>query len=114
MGRARSRLLSLYPLLSRATSLCLRAASDYITLQDIEGHGTSLISLAFTVIRLALLGVRDGPVSNEDGEREADDEDAVGILWTRIWPEWIRLFRLSFESNCVNGVSFVLIPMQNS
>ncbi|KIR32183.1 hypothetical protein I352_05415 [Cryptococcus deuterogattii MMRL2647] len=103
MGRARSRLLSLYPLLSRATSLCLRAASDYITLQDIEGHGTSLISLAFTVIRLALLGVRDGPVSNEDGEREADDEDAVGILWTRIWPEWIRLFRLSFESNCVNG-----------
>ncbi|OXG10991.1 hypothetical protein C366_06495 [Cryptococcus neoformans Tu401-1] len=103
MGRARSRLLSLYPLLSRATSLCLRAASDYMSLQDVEGHGTFLISLAFMVMRLALLAVRDGPVSNEDREKGAGDEDAVDILWTRIWPEWIRLFRLSFDPNCVNG-----------
>lgn len=96
MGRARSRLLSLYPLLSRATSLCLRAASDYMSLQDVESHGTSLISLAFMVMRLALLAVRDGPVSNEDGEKEAGGEDAVNILWIRIWPEWIRLFRSVF------------------
>lgn len=113
MGRARSRLLSLYPLLSRATSLCLRAASDYMSLQDVEGHGTFLISLAFMVMRLALLAVRDGPVSNEDREKGAGDEDAVDILWTRIWPEWIRLFRLSFDPNCVNGVS-MFIPIRKS
>ncbi|OCF37304.1 hypothetical protein I316_01213 [Kwoniella heveanensis BCC8398] len=101
MGNARARILSLYPLLSRATSLCLRASADLLSLQDTTGDGAELLSLVYAAFRLSILALRDEGFEqaiSKDGE-----DDGMDTLWCRIWPDWYRLLTLSLDTTCVNG-----------
>nr|XP_019013028.1 uncharacterized protein I206_02525 [Kwoniella pini CBS 10737]OCF51809.1 hypothetical protein I206_02525 [Kwoniella pini CBS 10737] len=102
MGPARKRIISLYPLLSRATSLCLRASADLLTLQDMSGDGAELLSVVFAVFRLALLALRD-QTNTGDRIRGNIEEDTMDGFWCRIWPDWYRLITISLDSTCVNG-----------
>ncbi|WVF68781.1 hypothetical protein IAT40_003553 [Kwoniella sp. CBS 6097] len=101
MNSARARILSLYPLLSRATSLCLRASADLLSLQDTTGDGAELLSLVYAVFRLSILALRDEGVGHAIGKDAEDDE--MDTLWCRIWPDWYRLLTLSLDTTCVNG-----------
>nr|XP_018262073.1 uncharacterized protein I303_05088 [Kwoniella dejecticola CBS 10117]OBR84231.1 hypothetical protein I303_05088 [Kwoniella dejecticola CBS 10117] len=104
MGPARKRIISLYPLLSRATSLCLRASADLLTLQDMTGDGAELLSVVFAVFRLAILALRDhASVGTEGRIRSNMEEDTMDAFWCRIWPDWYRLLTISLDANCVNG-----------
>ncbi|WVQ73477.1 hypothetical protein IAR50_003049 [Cryptococcus sp. DSM 104548] len=100
MGTARSRLLALYPLLARATSLCLRASADYMSIQDAEGTGVAILSLIFKTFRASFLAAMD-EAALEEGESQKDD--ALDEFWTRVWPDWNRLFAMSFDPKCING-----------
>ncbi|KAK8858838.1 hypothetical protein IAR55_003068 [Kwoniella newhampshirensis] len=98
MGSARKQIISLYPVLARSISLCLRACADYLTLQDSNGDGAELSSLVFAVFRLSVLALRDAGA--EQGRAE---DDVLNSLWTRIWPDWYRLLTLSLDKGCING-----------
>ncbi|WWD18729.1 hypothetical protein CI109_103183 [Kwoniella shandongensis] len=100
MGAARKRIVSLYPILARAISLCLRACSDYLTLQDPNGEGAELSSLVFAVFRLAVLAVQAEINTGTEGGQSAA---AMDTLWKRIWPDWFRIITLSVDPTCVNG-----------
>ncbi|WVO14301.1 hypothetical protein L204_101933 [Cryptococcus depauperatus] len=103
MGDARTRLYSLYPILSRAIALCLRASADYMTINDSEGNASEMVSLVFMVFRVSLLAIHDGPLRNtEQGYSEAED-DAINTMWSRVWPEWSRLITFSFDQKSING-----------
>jgi hypothetical protein len=80
----------LYPIIGRATSLCLRACGDYLSVADTSGQGAEILATAFNISRLILLG---------------DDVEVINVSWARTWPDWQRLLTLSFEANCVNAVS---------
>jgi hypothetical protein len=99
---ARGRLLALYPILARDSSLCLRAAADLLAVQDAAGSGAEMLSVVFVVIRLSLLAAAE-PSSVEEGEISHRDE--VGAMWNRIWPDWYRLISISLDPSCVNAVS---------
>jgi hypothetical protein len=86
-------LASSYPVIARATSLCLRACGDYLSVSDMSGDGADILATAFNISRLVLLG---------------DDSEAVRAFWARTWPDWQRLLTLSYEPNCVNAVSIQL------
>ena len=83
-------ILSLYPVIARSTSLCLRACGDFLSVPDTSGTGAEMLSTAFNITRLILLG---------------GDEEVIGAFWARTWPDWQRLLNLSNEANCVNSVS---------
>jgi hypothetical protein len=85
-----SSILSLYPVIARSTSLCLRACGDFLSVPDTSGTGAEMLSTAFNITRLILLG---------------KDAEAIGVFWARTWPDWQRLLNLSNEVNCVNSVS---------
>jgi hypothetical protein len=89
-SRDSSSILSLYPNIARSTSLCLRACGDFLSVPDTSGTGAEMLSTAFNVTRLALLGKH---------------AEASGVFWARTWPDWQRLLNLSNEINCVNSVS---------
>lgn len=85
---------SLYPVISRATSLCLRACGDFLSVSDTNGNGADMLSTAFNTTRLVLLG---------------QDDEAISVFWARTWPDWQRLLSLSNEANCVNSVSHSML-----
>ena len=87
-----SSILSLYPVIARSTSLCLRACGDFLSVPDTSGTGAEMLSTAFNITRLILLG---------------KDAEAIEVFWARTWPDWQRLLNLSNEVNCVNSVSSV-------
>lgn len=99
---ARGRLLAMYPILARDSSLCLRAAADLLAVQDAAGSGAEMLSVVFVVIRLSLLAAAE-PSSVE--ERETSQRDEVEAMWNRIWPDWYRLISISLDPSCVNAVS---------
>ncbi|WVR06582.1 hypothetical protein IAU60_003614 [Kwoniella sp. DSM 27419] len=104
MCSARSRITSLYPILARAASLCLRASTDFLTLQDTTGDGAELLSAVFAVFRLSVLALTDPAEKQQANESKVTiDEDTMDMLWCRIWPDWYRLLTLSFDSTCING-----------
>lgn len=82
-------LSSLYPIIARSTSLCLRAVGDYLSVTDAEGDGADMLTTVFNLIRLVLLGT---------------DHDAIEVFWDRISPDWHRLLTISTENTCVNTV----------
>jgi hypothetical protein len=88
-----SLILSLYPVIARSTSLCLRACGDFLSVPDTSGTGAEMLSTAFNITRLILLG---------------RDQEAIGVFWARTWPDWQRLLSLSNEAHCVNSVSLVI------
>jgi hypothetical protein len=88
--KSTSSITSLYPVIARATSLCLRACGDFLSVPDTAGNGTDILSTAFNTTRLVLLG---------------QDDEAISVFWARAWPDWQRLLNLSNEVNCVNAVS---------
>ncbi|WWC96533.1 hypothetical protein V866_003401 [Kwoniella sp. B9012] len=102
MGPARKQIISLYPLLARATSLCLRASADFLTLQDTSGDGAELLSVVFVVFRLTILAVHDSEAGSSTLMSNME-EDAMDTFWCRIWPDWYRLLTISLDSSCVNG-----------
>lgn len=83
-------IISLYPVIARSTSLCLRACGDFLSVPDTSGNGAEMLSTAFNITRLILLG---------------SDVEVNGVFWARTWPDWQRLLSLSNEANCVNSVS---------
>jgi hypothetical protein len=85
---------SLYPIIARVTSLCLRACGDHLSVPDTSGNGADMLSTAFNITRLILLG---------------SEIEAIGVFWARTWPDWQRLLSLSNEANCVNSVSLSVI-----
>ncbi|GFZ50618.1 hypothetical protein JCM24511_08376 [Saitozyma sp. JCM 24511] len=97
---ARGRLLAMYPILARDSSLCLRAAADLLAVQDAAGSGAEMLSVVFVVIRLSLLAATE-PSSVE--ERETSHRDEVEAMWNRIWPDWYRLISISLDPSCVNA-----------
>ncbi|ODN74054.1 hypothetical protein L202_07524 [Cryptococcus amylolentus CBS 6039] len=103
MGTSRSRLFALYPLLARATSLSLRASADYMSIQDAEGTGASILSLVFMTLRVAFLAVTDKVAMDANGIFESQKDDVLDEFWARVWPDWNRLFALSFDPKCING-----------
>ncbi|WRT68054.1 uncharacterized protein IL334_005029 [Kwoniella shivajii] len=104
MGSARKRIISLYPILARAASLCLRASADFLTLQDTTGDGAELLSLVFVVFRLSILALHDiTPVPQGEIMKSDLKEDAMDIYWSRIWTDWFRLLTISLDPTCING-----------
>ena len=85
-------ILSLYPVIARSTSLGLRACGDFLSVPDTSGTGAEMLSTAFNITRLILLGT---------------NVEATGVFWARTWPDWQRLLSLSNEANCVNSVSLI-------
>lgn len=83
-------ILSLYPVIARSTSLCLRACGDFLSVPDTSGNGADMLSTAFNITRLILL---------------RSEVEAIRAFWARTWPDWQRLLSLSNEANCVNSVS---------
>ncbi|OCF56840.1 hypothetical protein L486_05695 [Kwoniella mangroviensis CBS 10435] len=102
MGPARKRIISLYPLLARATSLCLRASADFLTLQDTSGDGAELLSVVFVVFRSTVLALHDSEAGSSTLMSNME-EDAMDTFWCRIWPDWYRLLTISLDSSCING-----------
>jgi hypothetical protein len=103
LGPARSRLMSLYPVLGRAASLSLFACADLLSVPDSHGDGAHLASAAFVIMRLAILAVADPP--RNDGTLSPTTVEAHDVLlsfWHRLWPEWERLLGLSLAPSCVN------------
>jgi hypothetical protein len=80
---------SLYPVIARATSLCLRGCGDHLSVTDTSGTGADMLSTSFNITRLVLLG---------------DEKEAIAVFWSRTWPDWQRLLNLSLEAHCVNAV----------
>lgn len=107
MTHARRRLIALYPILARATSLCLRASADLLVVQDVEGQGAENLSVVYALFRLALLASRNASdVGCRPRNGHGEGGEGVESLWTRIWPDWFRLLSLSTDSTCINGVSY--------
>jgi hypothetical protein len=106
---ARRRLLALYPILARDSSLCLRAAADLLAVQDAAGSGAEMLSVVFVVLRLALLATTDpvspSPLTVSSEQEEGTHRDEVEAMWNRIWPDWYRLISISLDPSCVNAVS---------
>nr|XP_019045323.1 hypothetical protein I302_05712 [Kwoniella bestiolae CBS 10118]OCF24253.1 hypothetical protein I302_05712 [Kwoniella bestiolae CBS 10118] len=102
MGPARKRIISLYPILARATSLCLRASADFLTLQDTTGDGAELLSVVFAVFRLTILALHDRGTGGNVMMSNMED-DAMDTFWCRIWPDWYRLLTISLDLSCING-----------
>jgi len=116
MGESRTRLLAVYPILARAVSLSLRGTADLLAVKDLEGSGADMLSLVFTVFRLALIALRDDsgrdgvvyPDTQEEASAvngEGEEDEVMDSLWKRIWPDWYRLLALSVEGTCANMVS---------
>ncbi|WVQ84347.1 hypothetical protein IAT38_006499 [Cryptococcus sp. DSM 104549] len=103
MGPARGRVHSLYPLLARAMALCLNASADFLGLQDMTGEGAEKLSLVFAVFRLSILALHDGPSPSEKTERGLAEDDAMDLLWVRIWPHWYKVLVQSLDATCVNA-----------
>jgi len=104
LGPSRSRLLSLYPVLGRATALSLSACADLLSIPDPHGEGAHIASSAFVIMRLAILAVNDPP-PKEGGtfdESTVESQDVLMSFWHRLWPEWGRLLGLSLASSCIN------------
>ena len=89
-SRETNLITSLYPVIARSTSLCVRACGDHLSVPDTSGSGADMLSTAFNLTRLILLGT---------------DVEAIEVFWARTWPDWQRLLSLSNEANCVNSVS---------
>ena len=106
LENGRERLLSLFPVIARAAHLCLRASSDYLSLQDTGGEGAEMLSGVFALFRLAVLAVNDLESNESANSKEA--AEAQEVIWSRIWPEWERQLALSFEPTCINMVSVAL------
>lgn len=105
LGDARSRLMSLYPVLSRAAALSLYACADLLSVPDVSGNGAHLASAAFVVMRLAVLAVQDPTPEGLGTFTTSVPMEAYDVLvsfWHRLWPEWDRLLGLSLASSCVN------------
>jgi hypothetical protein len=90
-------IIVIYPSIARALSLALRAATDRLSSQDDGGEGAALLSAVFIVLRLTVF-------VSQAGDYIAG-RDAIHVLWSRIWPDWLRLVSFSMESTCKNGVS---------
>ncbi|ORY30604.1 hypothetical protein BCR39DRAFT_529130 [Naematelia encephala] len=101
LDRTNSSLPQLFPIVGRAMSLCLRACADYLSLEDAGGDGAEMLSLVFVVFRLVILASSAMIPDAEEVRRLQDD--AIEMLWMRIWPDWSRLVSLSLDQNCVNG-----------
>lgn len=89
----------LYPVMARTAVLAVRAVSDLLTVQDVEGKGAEMLSALLAMIRLALLLVQPG-----HSDKEVIDA-ALDNFWMRISPEWYRLVYLSLDPTCINLVS---------
>ena len=110
LGDARKRLIGLYPVLARSAALCLRASADMLSVADVAGEGAENLSRVFTAFQLAVLAVHEPAASPAEGcvsavSRSVAGDDAVDLLWSRIWPDWYRVLSLSIEETCVNAVS---------
>ncbi len=101
LNEARQRIVSLYPLLARSMSLCLRAGADFLSIHDAAGDGAELLSVVFAAFRLAILAAQD---KIDEGVTADLGGDAIDALWARVWPDWYRLLSLSFDSKSINGV----------
>ncbi|GMK53787.1 hypothetical protein CspeluHIS016_0103730 [Cutaneotrichosporon spelunceum] len=97
LGDARADLVSLYPVLARATTLTMYGWSDLLNVMDPSGEGSHFGESVFIVMRLATLAISD-----PDSGPTATTTEALAAFWRRLWPEWTRLLDTSLSPNCTN------------
>lgn len=110
LSHARNNLLTLYPIIARATSLCLFACTDMLAAADPNNDGAYFATMVFIVLRLSVLAVQD-PVASDYATATPE---ALSSFWRRLWPDWDRLLTLAVAPTCVNmvGLSFANTNMQ--
>lgn len=99
LGHARADLVSLYPVLARATAQTMYGWSDLLNVLDPSGEGSHFGESVFIVMRLATLAVRD-----PNTDPMPSTTEALGAFWRRLWPEWDRLLATSLAPNCTNDM----------
>lgn len=97
LGTARGHLVSLYPVLARATAVTMFAWTDLLSVPDPSGDGAHFASAVFISLRLAILAIRD-----PGSEPSPSAMEALEAFWRRLWPEWDRLLTLSLAPTCPN------------
>ncbi|CAK9780474.1 hypothetical protein CC85DRAFT_283464 [Cutaneotrichosporon oleaginosum] len=100
LGSARADLISLYPVLARATARTMYGWSDLLSVLDPTGEGSQFGENVFIVMRLATLAIND---PNPTSESPATSE-ALAAFWRRLWPEWDRLLGSSLAPSCANDM----------
>jgi hypothetical protein len=99
LGASRADLVSLYPVLARATAITMYGWSDLLNVQDPTGEGSLFGESVFLVMRLATLAVRDPGAAPSPATCEA-----LAAFWRRLWPEWDRLLATSLAPACANDM----------
>ncbi|BEJ14085.1 hypothetical protein CspHIS471_0312590 [Cutaneotrichosporon sp. HIS471] len=99
LGQARADLVSLYPVLARATTLTMYGWSELLNVVDPSGEGSHFGESVFIVMRLATLAIRD-----PNSDPTPITTEALAAFWRRLWPEWARLLDTSLSPNCTNDM----------